>query len=130
MQRFEQFLLNESRSFLGHRVGDVLTALQDLEEDMPNLGSRHLTKLADEVVVQIKKIVHGSWEAENRKYLIDLQRVGAALARTIEERGDLKEVVPACAAALQELSGKLGVRVNDLKAPEQTPGEPVSGDDF
>lgn len=130
MGRFESFLINENRSYLGHRVGDVLTALQDLEEDMPNLGSRHISKLAEGIVNQIRKIIHSNWEQKNQKYLRELQKIGVAIARTIEERGDLKEIIPGVTAALQDLSGKLGVKVNNLKAPEQMPGEDISGDDF
>lgn len=130
MDKFKLFLLNEERSYLGHRVGDVLTALQDIEQDMPNLGSRHLTKLAEDMVNQIRKILHGSWSPKYHRHLKELQKVAVALKKTIEEKGDLKEILPAASAAIQQLSGKLGVKVNNLDAPDELPGQNITQQDF
>ena len=49
--------------------------------------------------------------------------------KTLEDKGDLKEVLPAAAQALEAVAGQLGVKTNDLQAPEM-PGEPISQDDF
>lgn len=129
MNKFRNFLLNEEASFLGHKVGDVLTAMQDIQQDMPNLGSRHLTKIAEELVNQIRKILHGTWSPKHQKDLKELQRIGVAIMKTIEERGDLKEILPAATQQMQSLSGKLGVKVNNLEAP-QMPGDDISQSDF
>ncbi len=130
MKRFSDFLLNEEKSFLGRRVGDVLTAVQDVQQDMPNLGTRHLTKIAEDLVNQIRKILHGTWSAKHQKDLKELQKIGVAIMRTIDEKGDLKEILPAAAQQLETLSGKLGVKVNSLQAPEQMDGQDISQDDF
>lgn len=129
MKKFKNYLLNEEANFLGHRVGDILTAMQDVQQDMPNLGTRHLTKIAEELVNQIRKILHGSWSAKHQKDLRELQKVGVAIMKTIEEKGDLKEIIPAATQQLQNLSGKLKVKVNNLEAP-QMPGEDISQNDF
>lgn len=118
MERFKGYLLNEEKSYLGHRVGDVLTAMQELEEDMPNLGSRHLNKLAEQLVGQIRKILHSQWTLKNQAHLRELQKIGVAIQKTIDDKGDLKEILPAATQALQQLSGKLGVKVNNMEAPE------------
>lgn len=107
---------------MGHRVGDVLTSLQDLQDDMENLGSRQLSKYAEEVVNQIRKIIHSQWNPKYRKDLEELQKIGVAIQKTVEERGDLKQILPAAAQALQTLSSKLGVKVNSLDAPEDMVG--------
>lgn len=130
MQRLKTFLLNEEKSYLGHRVADVLTAVQDVQQDMGNLGSRHLTKIADDLVNQIRKILHSNWSPKQQKYLYDLQRVAVALKRTIDEKGDLRDIIPAASQALQDLSGKLGVKVNNLDAPEAVPGQDAAPQDF
>ena len=128
---FKKFLLNEEKNYLGHRVGDVLTAAQELEQDMENLGSRHLNRLADNVVNQIRKILHGHWGSKSEKHLQKLQRIGVAIKKTIEDKGDLKQILPTAVQELQNISGQLGVKVNNLQAPpEQMGGEDVSQSDF
>lgn len=130
MDKFKSFLLNEEKSYLGHRVGDVLTAMQGVQEDLPNLGSRHLTKLAEDLVNQIRKILHSRWSPKNQKHLKELQKIGVALKKTIEDRGDLKDVLPAATQAMQDLSGKLGVKVNTMDAPDLLPGQDIGQQDF
>lgn len=131
MERFSYFLINEERSYLGHRVGDVLTSLQDLESDMENLGSRHLSRLAESIVNQIRKILHSRWSPKHTNQLKELQKIGVAIQKTIDDKGDLKQILPAAAHSLQQLSGKLGVKVNDLDAPEEMDsGEDISPNDF
>ena len=129
MDRFNNFLLNEERGYLGHKVNDVLTGMQDLQGDMDNMGTRHLNRLADQVVNQIRKIIHGEWAARNHNSLKDLQKIAVALKKTIEEKGDLKEILPASVQAMQTLAGDLGVKVNDMEAPE-LPGQEATADDF
>ena len=131
MDKFKSFLINENKSYLGHRVGDVLTAVHDLTDDLENLGARHLTRLAEEIVNRIRKILHGQWEARNHKYLQELQKVAVAIQKTIDEKGDLREILPAAQQSLEDLSGKLGIKINSLQAPpERAGGEDVSQQDF
>jgi hypothetical protein len=118
MERFRSFLINEERSYLGHRIGDVLTSVQDLQGDMENLGSRHLARLAENIVNQIRKVLHSRWNPKYNNQLKDLQKIAVAIQKTIDERGDLKQILPAASQELENLSGKLGVKVNNLKAPE------------
>lgn len=129
MDRFKYFLINENKSYLGHRVNDVLTALQDIQNDMENLGTRHLSRLAENIVNEIRKILHGQWDVQQHKHLAQLQKVAVAIMKTIEDKGDLKEILPASAQALQSIAGKLGVKTNELQAPE-IPGESIGMDDF
>jgi hypothetical protein len=62
--------------------------------------------------------------------LEELQKIAVAIQKTIDDKGDLKEILPAAVQSLQNLSGVLGVKVNDLQAPEQEDGEDVTQDDF
>lgn len=128
---FKIFILNEESRYLGNKVGDVLTAAQEIEQDIENLGSRHLNRLADNIVNQIRKILHSNWSNKSEKHLQKLQRVAVAIKKTIEEKGDLKQILPAAVQELQNISGKLGVKVNNLQAPpEELGGEDVSQSDF
>lgn len=130
MGKFEYFLINEESNHLGHKLNDILTAMQDMQEDMPNLGTRHLNRLAEEIVGQIRKILHSHWTSQQQKYLYDLQKIAVALQKTVDEKGDIKEVLPAAVQLLQNVAGKLGVRVNSLEAPEEIQGTPISQNDF
>jgi hypothetical protein len=127
---FGEFLINEEKQHLGHRVSDILTGLQDIQNDMENLGSRHLARLADQITDEIRKVLHGTWGEKQTKSLKTLQRVGVALKKAIEDRDDLKEIIPTAAQELQTVLHKLGVRVNDLKAPEENTGQEVQPSDF
>jgi hypothetical protein len=118
MNKFENFLLNEDKNYLGNKVSDVLSALQDIQGDIDNLGSRHLSKLAEGVINQIRTILHSNWNLKNIKYLKELQKIGVFISKTIEEKGDLKQTIPAATKALEELAGKIGAKINDLTAPE------------
>ena len=130
--RFQEYLINEEKSHLGHRVGDVLTGVQELQKDMEGMGSRHLARLTDQLVDELRKIIHGSWTDQQNKYLKPIQRVAVALKKALEERDDLKEILPVVAQELQGVVGKLGVRINDLKAPEEQggDGEEIKQSDF
>ena len=130
MDKFGVFLLNEERSYLGHRIGDVLSSVQELQDDMPNLGSRHLARLAENVVNQIRKILHTNWNAKYNNKLKELQKIAVAIQKTIDEKGDLKEMIPSAVAALQNLSGKLGVKINNLEAPEVPDEQDIQPQDF
>jgi len=124
------FLINEERSYLGHRVNDLLTGMQDLQDDMENMGTRHLNRMADQVVNQIRKILHDQWSPKNQKHLKELQRIAVAIKRTIEEKGDLRDILPATVQATQKVAGQLGIKVHGLEAPEVPGGEDISQDDF
>jgi len=130
MDKFKVFLLNEEKNYLGRKVASVLTPMQELQDDMQNMGARHLIRTAEKLVNDIRKILHGHWEQQQQKHLKELQKIGVAIQKTIDEKGDLREIIPSATQSLQTLSGKLGVKVNNLEGPEMQAGEPVSQDDF
>lgn len=124
MGQLKNFLLNENRNYLGKQIGDILTSLQDIEEDAENLGMRHLARLVDKEIDNMRAILKDNWsEEEMREFLPVIQKVAVYLKKTIEDKGDMREALPAALQELQNLSGKLGVKVNKLK------GVPEGGDD-
>jgi len=130
MNKFKVFLLNEQKNYLGRKVASVLTPMQELQDDMQNMGARHLIRIAEKLVNDIRKILHGHWDQQQQHFLKELQKIGVAIQKTIEDKGDLREIIPAATQALQTLSGKLGVKINNLQGPEVQGGEPVSQGDF
>lgn len=134
--QFKHFLLNEDQTYLGHRIGDILTAAQDLEGDFDNLGSRQAAKMSDQIVGQIRKILHSEWKAEQRPYLKQLQAIAVMLKKAVEEKKrtgqtyNLKDVLTIVIRKMEEISGKLGVAVNTLSGPPEDGGENVSQQDF
>ena len=118
MDKFKVFLLNEEKSYLGRKVANVLTPMQELQDDMQNMGARHLVRVAEKLVNEIRKILHGHWEQQQQHFLKDLQKIAVAIQKTIEEKGDLREIIPAAIQSMQTLSGKLGTKINNLQAPE------------
>jgi hypothetical protein len=119
MKKFSNFLLNEDRAYLGNKIGDVLSSMQDIEADLENLGSRHVSRRAESIVNQIRKILHSRWDPKHTHTLEKLRDIAVAIMKTIDEKGDIKQMLPAATQALQTLSGQLGVKINDINAPEQ-----------
>ncbi len=51
---FKEFLLNESEDFLAQKVGDILTAVQELVDGGKQVGARQLVRNTEVVVAQIR----------------------------------------------------------------------------
>lgn len=133
---FKDFLINEEKSYLSHRIGDVLTALHDLDGDLDNLGSRQLNRMAEAIVNQIRRILHSQWSDKQIKTLKNLQKIGVGIMRAIDEKGDIKAVIKSATQELEGLSGKMGEPVSDvdmkgkpakLKEPEPEKPAPEAG---
>ena len=73
---FKSFLLNEASVYLAQKVGDILSALQELREDAPNMGTRDLTQYAMRIVVLIRRVLHSSWPKDEQPNLLILQKAG------------------------------------------------------
>jgi hypothetical protein len=115
--QFKSFLLTEEKIYLGQRLGDILTALQQLNDDAANMGKRHLIRIITNITSQIRRILHGSWTYEEEKYLKQLQKIGVALMKGIDSNEDLIQVISNCTAALEKLSDDLDTPVNNLASP-------------
>ncbi|RDJ35445.1 MAG: hypothetical protein DWQ19_11560 [Crenarchaeota archaeon] len=114
---FKDFLLNENKFYLGQRIGDVLTSLHDLQQNSEGMGRRQVTANAERIVDQIRSVLHSTWSKKEEKYLKDIQKAGAAIARSIEEKGDLEEILPSVTNELEQVASKLGTPANSLATP-------------
>jgi hypothetical protein len=115
--QFRTFLLNEERVYLGTKIGDISTSLQELNKDAPNMGKRHLMRLIKNIVRQIRRILHSSWTFEEQRYLKVLQKVGVALMKGMDTAEDLPTLVSSATSEVESLSEKLDEPINNLAAP-------------
>lgn len=114
---FKMYLLTEERVYLGTKVGDILTALQELSKDSPNMGKRHLMRLIKNIVRQIRRILRSNWSFEERQYLEVLQKVGVALMKGMDTNEDLPTLISSATSEVEQLSEKLNEPVNNLASP-------------
>lgn len=115
---FKDFMINENAAYLGERVGDILTALSELQQNLKGMGKRQTAQTAEGIVNQIRRLLHSSWKKEDIKNLVPLQKIGAAIMRSIEEKDDMETIIASSLDELQKLSEKLGQPLNNLGSPE------------
>lgn len=116
----KEFLLCENKVYLGQRIGDILSSLQDLEQNKGGMGTRQLVANADRIVGQIRKILHGTWTKKEQRYLKHLQKAGVGLARAIEEKDDLESTISSVSNEIEDLMTKMKVPVNSLGSSEDS----------
>lgn len=121
---FKTFLLNEQSAYLGQKIGDILTAAQELRDDSPNMGTRDVIRFSQRIVNQIRRILHSNWAKEERSHLQVLQKIGVAIMNSIEKKDDLPGTISGAAAELEKLVTKLGTPINKLASTEKTQKEP------
>lgn len=124
---FKDYILLESRVYLGGKMGDILTALQELRDDAKSMGTRSLVRYSEKVVNQIRRVLHTHWPKDELKFLRPLQKIGVAMMKAIEEREGLAEIVAGSADELEKVIGKMGVPINKLGA--NTSQDPDPDDD-
>lgn len=112
--RFKHFLLTEQKDYFNQKVGDVLTSVHELIKGGKQVGARLLVNHAEEIVSRIRKILHSSWPKIYTKYLRILQKCGVALAKCIDEKGDLRETLNGVRVELEKMSHKTGEPINDI----------------
>lgn len=111
---FKNFLILEQREYLGEKVGDILTSVHELLSSEKQIGARQLVNNSENIVNQIRKILHSSWQKSERKFLKKLQKCGVAIMKAIEEKDDLKEILNSVSAELENITSKIGTPINKL----------------
>ena len=125
---FKDFLLNESKFFLAERLGDLLSALQDLIQNVDGMGLRQLSANSERIVNQMRRILHSNWSKKEEKYLKNLQKAAVALAKAIEDKQNLPDVLPAIVGELEGVLAKMGQPVNSMAGTEEAePPEAETG---
>jgi len=123
VDRFKTFVLNETRSHLGEKVGDILSSLQNLDNDAANLGNKALITSAEGIVDNIQPVLSAKWPDTELATLQSLQRIGVALKLAIDSNEDLKQIISTAVEDLQQASGESEEPVNDLAATAEAKPE-------
>ena len=114
---FEAFLINEGRAYLGEKIGDLLTSLQNLQDDADGMTKHAIERALLRDVGHIRRILRGRWDDVDRPHLELIQKVGNGIMLGLEETdGDLPELVASAVAELESLAGKLEEPLNSLGA--------------
>lgn len=125
---FNLFLLHENKVYLGQRIGDILSAIQDLDQNKGGMGARQLVANSDRIVGQIRKILHGTWSKKEEKWLKQLQKAGVALAKAIDEKDDLEAILATVSTEIQDVMTKMKVPINSLGSQEDESDKSKSDD--
>lgn len=123
--RFKDFILNENKAFLANSIGDILNAVHDID-DGSALGIKQLMKFFEKIVARIRRILHSNWPQTEHKHLQKLQKIGVAIMNAIEQKDDLKELLPSIRSELEQISADIGMPVNYLGNQEETPSQLIS----
>ena len=121
---FKDYILLENRVYLGSKMGDILTALQELRDDSQSMGSRSLVRYSEKIVNQIRRVLHTHWPKDELKFLKPLQKIGVAMMKAIEEREGLEEIVSGSAGELEKVLSKMGVPINKIGSNTSDSPEP------
>lgn len=131
MFHFKDFLISENKYYLGQKTGDLLSSIQSIGEDAPNLGNREMIRAVQGLINQIRRILHSRWDDEDLKYLKTLQKIGVALCKAIDEKEDIATVVSSAQQELEAMISDMEVPVNNVgsegEAGDENPEpEPLS----
>jgi len=114
MINFKEFILNENTVYLAGRIGDILNALQDLIDNLDNIGSRDINRAADNIVKEIRKIIRSKVPNDQVKHLETLQKCGYNIKKSIEEENKLENVLQSCVSEIEKILNDLEVTVNKI----------------
>ena len=135
LEGFKNYLILENEQFLAVQINNVLEDLQNLQDEIESIGTRNLVRTATIIANNIRNIIKSPWEISDKKALFSLQKCGVAVLKSIEEKSDLKELIPELVNEIQTALGYLKEPVNKIASPsaktakeEPTPELPKSGD--
>jgi hypothetical protein len=112
--KFKEFIINENKVYLGQKVGDILNALQDLNDNAKGMGTKYLVRSAEGIVNQIRRILHNQWSKQEEYPLKRLQKVAVAIMKAIEDKDDLEPILVSSAEELQDAMSDMDAPINKL----------------
>lgn len=115
---FKDFILNENRILLAQKVGDILSALQDLNDNMKSIGTRMAVRNIENIVNQIRKILRTKWPDRDQNHIKNLQKCGVFLMKNIEEKNDLEFAIKTSINMLQKIVNSTQDLANNLASPQ------------
>jgi hypothetical protein len=135
LEGFKNYLILENEQFLAVQIKNILEDLQNLQDEIESIGTRNLVRTSTVIANNIRNIVKSHWEISDKKALFSLQKCGVAILKSIEEKSDLKEIMPELVKETEAALVYLKEPVNKIASPstktakeEPTPELPKSGD--
>ena len=119
MENFKDFFFLESKEFFATQCGDILNAIQNLEEESEHIGTRNLVRYGSNIANSIRNLIHSHWSDDLSDNLKQLQVVGVAILKSIEESSELLETIKSARQSLEEIVKELGVPINNIGIPEK-----------
>jgi len=116
---FKNYLFTEQKEYFADRVNAVLTGVHEFLQAKNQMPAKHMLRNGEDIANQIRKILHTSWPRSEHKYLKVLQKCGVALMKSIEDKGDMLDVINSVRSELEKLTQKLKVPVNKLGTGEE-----------
>lgn len=111
---FKSFLVNEQKDYFASKIGNVLTSVQQVISSGKQIGTRQLIRDAEQIVNQIRRVLHSSWSSVEKKYLPSLQKCGVGIMKAIDEKGDLIGVLNSCRSEIEKVLNDIGEPINQL----------------
>lgn len=117
--RFKDFLLNEDRTSLAERIGDILSALQELAPVAEKKTQASLSA-AKSIVAQIRNIVRNTDPKDNKEVMDKMVDTGVMLSKSVDGTGDktLPEAANTAISDLKKVVAKLGAPINTIASGE------------
>jgi hypothetical protein len=114
MTRFKKFVLNEQKKILNDRIGPIVNAIDSLQNDAAQMGSRQIIKTATNIANEIRKILNDDWDDSDTSTLKELQKVAVFILKSIDTSEDLKGAIDQTAETMHNLAGKDTIQTNSL----------------
>lgn len=111
---FKNFLINEGTEYLSGRIGTILSIIQELLQNSQGMGKRQIVLNCENIVSKIRAILQDKWSEKEKKYLKKLQKCGVSIAKCIEDKGELLDVLEASSSEIEKMLSELGGTVNTL----------------
>jgi len=124
--RFKDFLLKENEdNYLEVKIGDILSALQNMLEDSGVMSKKDVSNNLISVANKIKPLLNSG--NKNLKALKTLQKVAVAICSGVDNGDDPKTIIQICTTELESLLSGSGSTINKINKKE-TEGLPKPQD--
>ena len=124
--RFKEFLLKENEdNYLEVKIGDILSALQNMLEDSGVMSKKDTNDNLVSVANKIKPLLNSG--NKNLKALKTLQKVAVAIYSGVDNGDDPKNIIQICTTELESLLSGSGSTINKINKKE-TEGLPKPQD--
>ena len=116
---FKDFLLSENKSDFAVKVGDILSALQDIYSDIDVMSKKDVFVYVINIVNKIRPLLK---KDIGLNYLKILQKIATALMKDYDEKNDPKDNIYSSIKELESLLSSVGLPINKInitKTPQQ-----------